>query len=100
MRQMSSNCATVSLLVILLAACGKSGTPSCSDRDVTDTVVELMFKDLPLKSVKSAGFVNIRTTNRDDGLKKVTCKGDIAEFQNIQYSAQYTEDGQTYVEVY
>jgi len=50
--------------------------------------------------VRSQGFTSIRTTSRDDGLKKVTCTGDLAEYHNIQYSAQYTDDGQTYVEVY
>lgn len=65
----------------------------CVDREV-DNARAYVAK------VRSQGFTNIRTTSRDDSLKKVTCKGDLAEYLGVQFSAQYTEDEQIYVEVY
>lgn len=146
MKQMPCRLAAMPLLAMLLASCGKSGAPSCSDGGVTSTAVSLLTKGLPFQNlyeraahsdclnnawgnldksdietlkvndqcvnreldatrayvakVRSEGFVNIRTTSRDDGLKKVTCKGDLAEYHGVQYSAQYADDGETYVEVY
>jgi len=50
--------------------------------------------------VRSTGFENIRTAARDDSLKKVACLADMDEYHNIQYSAQYTEEGKVYVSVY
>ena len=50
--------------------------------------------------VRSTGFTNVRTTSRDDSLKKSTCTADLADYHDIQFSAQFNEDGEIYVEVY
>jgi hypothetical protein len=88
---------------ISLASCNGSGAPSCSDRDVLNTALDLEIKALPPTfdaKLRASGFVNIRTTGRDDGLRKVTCVGDLGEFHDVEYSAQYTDEGKIYVTAY
>ncbi len=161
MKRMKNLMVIVVVMMLIAAGCGVSGAPNCSDKVVTDLVLELADKEIKnwlfvrssLKKMgvdpKSLGnnvtyadlrqemgityeqmqqmkdkdaqvlqmveevdkqfaeigvkLSGIRTNNSDDDMKKCGCGGSIAmrdgEFINLKYTAQYTEDGQVYVEV-
>jgi len=142
--------AIVLMLTLLVAGCGNSGAPGCSDSDVTDLVVEIATEQIQNQLVlqgiisewgqspQSVGnptyayllehkdsderiqsllaavdeqvatlefsVSGIRTSSADDEVKKCECGAELSGTPGnsitVEYTAQYTEDGQLYVEVY
>lgn len=60
--------------------------------------VDKQMSDLEMK------LTGVRTNGKNDEIKKCQCGGDLTfsngNKHNIEYTAQYTEDGQVYVEVF
>lgn len=116
-----------------------SGTPSCSDGDVKELVLDISIKegknqmtmrgydemveeiqndtgndenikytkdivDRANKAFDGTQLTAIRLDSEDDKTQKVSCKGQLLfpnkKTHDIRYTAQYTEDGQLFVEVY
>lgn len=83
-----------------LTAC--SSMPDCDDSDVKDLMTEI-FKDNRWVSkdakLKYDAFI---TQFRDKDTKQVVCKARVtingSKTKTVEYSAQYTDDGQLYVE--
>ena len=98
----------LSVVVIVVAGIGFSGcggAPSCDGKDTTATLTQILKENVSNKAeYKYSAFM---TNSTDKKAKKVTCKAQVTvsvgnkqESDFIQYSAQYTDDGQIYVEVF
>lgn len=82
--------------------------PKLSEQDISKAVDEIIAKMLELVDSRMSGMkielTGIRTNGKDDSIKKCECEGELS-FPNgksgtVKYTAQYTEDGQIYVEVF
>ncbi len=90
--------------VIGMAISGCGGVPKCDSEDTTNVLTQI-FKDNvnPKADYKYSAFMT-ESTNKES--KKVFCKAQVTinvgnrqENEFIKYSAQYTDDGQIYVEL-
>ena len=113
--------ANIMALFLFLVGCGKNSAPSCADSNAKKIVMDLATKELKntIEEVTSIGeddtpkelteleissLDSIRTNKKDDAVKKSECAAELT-FANksnfsIEYTAQYTEDGEVIVEVF
>lgn len=93
----------VTAIGIGLSGCG--GVPKCDGKDTTAVLTQILKENVNAKAdYKYDAFM---TNSTDKGAKKTTCKAQVTisvggkqESDFIEYSAQYTNDGQVYVEIF
>ncbi len=84
---------------------GCGGAPKCDSKDTTDLLTKILKENVNAKAeYKYSAFM---TESTDKEAKKAICKAQVTisvgnrqEKEFITYSAQYTSDGQIYVEIY
>lgn len=94
----------VALVAVGMGFSGCGGVPKCDGKETTDLLTQILKENVnPKATYKYSGFM---TNSTDKGAKKTTCKvqvtvsvGNKQESDFIEYSAQYTDDGQIYVEI-
>lgn len=93
----------VAVMGMTISGCG--GVPKCDGEDTTNVLTQILKENVNAKAnYKYSAFM---TESTDKEAKKVFCKaqatisvGNKQESKFITYSAQYTSDGQIYVEAY
>lgn len=88
---------------VMFSGCG--GVPKCDGKDTTAVLTQILKENVNAKAdYKYDAFM---TNSTDKGAKKVTCKAQVTisvgnkqESDFIEYSAQHTNDGQVYVEIF
>lgn len=86
----------------LLTISCSNGAPKCSDTEVRLLVMELSKEQYGENGFPSVS--NIRLNDKDNDLRKCECEAEVV-FTNgnrydVTYTAQYTEDGKVYVELW
>lgn len=98
--------ALVLLAIVGIGISGCGGMPKCNSKDTTDLITQILKEQLYANaSYKYDAFI---TNSTNEKAKKVTCKAQVTitrdgrgtEKEFIEYSAQYTDDGQILVEVW
>lgn len=93
------------MIGIGMAFSGCGGVPKCDSKDTTAVLTKILKENINAKAdYKYDAFM---TNSTDKGAKKVTCKAQVTisignkqESDFIEYSAQHTNDGQVYVEIF
>ena len=83
-----------------LTAC--SSTPDCDDGDVKDLLTQLAKENKWVSKNAKLKYDAFITQFRDKDTKQVICKARVtingSQTKTVDYTAQYTDDGQLYVE--
>ena len=95
--------ALVAVAGISFSGCG--GVPSCDGKDTQELLTKILKENLSAKATYKYDAFMTNSTNKE--AKKVTCRAQVTimrgkskEKEFIEYSAQYTDDGQIFVEIW
>ena len=105
--------ALATFVAVGVSACG-GGVPKCESKDTTNLLTQIIKEQLQKAGASKANLDKLKisydafmTNSTDKDAKKVTCKAQAnlnfdgkKESDFIEYSAQATNDGQLYVEIY
>lgn len=94
----------VAVVAVGIGFSGCGGAPKCDSEDTTNLLTQILKENLNANAnYKYSAFM---TNSVDKKAKKVNCKAQVTisvgnrqESEFITYSAQYTDDGQIYVEI-